>query len=547
MKRLTIIVVAAVVLGASVALAPAVDEQDSAFAASSFNPGYIISDELFYDADAMSEAEIQAFLDTRIGTCLNENCLNVVRVDSASRASDAMCGSFGSATQERASALIYRVQQSCGISARVLLVTLQKEQSLATHRQPSDSKLDRAMGYACPDNPDQPGWCDPRYGGLSNQLYRAAWQFKRYLNPPGTSNYFTWYPVGNTVAVRFHPNTACGSSPVRIQNSATAALYYYTPYQPNAAALANMTGVGDACSAYGNRNFWRFYTDWFGSTTGQVDPIGVLETVSSDAPASVRLRGWTLDYDSTDSLSVHVYVDGAFASGFAANFSRGDVRAAYPGHDGNYGFDRTITVAPGQRQVCAYSINVGFGANAKLGCRTVAVASAPPPQPPADASAAVYRFWSDAYQGHFYTRSVSERDRVISSYPESVWRYEGAVFGAFGTEVDGSIPIYRFWSATYNGHFYTAREAERDRVMANYPDEVWKYESIAFYAYPLDTSLEDTRVMSRFWSPTYLHHFFTASEAEAARVRDSYDSSIWTYEGQVFRVPQAIPEAASLP
>ena len=41
-----------------------------------------------------------------------------------------------------------------------------------------------------------------------------------------------------------------------IENRATAALYYYTPFTPNAAALANLGGTGDACLSYGNRNFW---------------------------------------------------------------------------------------------------------------------------------------------------------------------------------------------------------------------------------------------------------------------------------------------------
>jgi hypothetical protein len=42
-------------------------------------------------------------------------------------------------------------------------------------------------------------------------------------------------------------------------------LYDYTPYTPNAAALNNLYGTGDACSSYGNRNFWRYYSDWFGN------------------------------------------------------------------------------------------------------------------------------------------------------------------------------------------------------------------------------------------------------------------------------------------
>jgi LysM repeat protein len=48
-----------------------------------------------------------------------------------------------------------------------------------------------------------------------------------------------------------------------MKNQATAGLYYYTPYTPNSPAMVNITSTGDACSAYGNRNFWRIYNYWF--------------------------------------------------------------------------------------------------------------------------------------------------------------------------------------------------------------------------------------------------------------------------------------------
>jgi hypothetical protein len=118
------------------------------------------------------------------------------------------------------------------------------------------------MGQGCPDT----AACDTRYYGFFNQVYGAAWQLKRYANPPGTSQYFTWYAPGRTWNVRWHPDAACGSSPVSIENQATADLYYYTPYQPNAAALRAGYGEGDGCSSYGNRNFFQYFTDWFGST-----------------------------------------------------------------------------------------------------------------------------------------------------------------------------------------------------------------------------------------------------------------------------------------
>src|SRR5690606_17851371 len=84
-------------------------------------------------------------------------------------------------------------------------------------------------------------------------------QFKRYSTPTAWG---TYQPGWRTIL--YNPNPGCGSSSVFIENNATAALYNYTPYQPNAAAMANYPRVGDGCSSYGNRNFWFLYNNWFG-------------------------------------------------------------------------------------------------------------------------------------------------------------------------------------------------------------------------------------------------------------------------------------------
>ena len=231
-----------------------------ALSGSSFKPGFVISDYLFYKKDAMTQAQIQAFLDAKIGTCSNTNCLNVKRATTTTRAADrTVCAQYTGATNELVSAIIYKTQQACGISAKVLLVTLQKEQGLITAKAPSDATLQRAMGYGCPDNTN--GACDVSFYGLYNQIYNAAWQFKRYSTP---DPWGTFQPgVRN---IQYHPNVACGTKRVFITNNATAALYNYTPYTPNTASLANIGTTGDTCSSYGNRNFWAYYTNWFGST-----------------------------------------------------------------------------------------------------------------------------------------------------------------------------------------------------------------------------------------------------------------------------------------
>ena len=230
---------------------------------SKFQPGNIISDATFFNRGTMTEAQIQAFLQAKVPNCQSGYiCLKDWYDTSRTTAADAMCGAYSGGTRERASTIIYKVAQACGINPQVLIVMLQKEQGLVNHTWPSDWRYTIAMGQGCPDT----AACDTRYYGFFNQMYGAAWQLKRYANPAGTSQYFTWYAPGKTWNVRWHPNEACGSSPVYIQNQATANLYYYTPYQPNAAAIRAGYGEGDGCSSYGNRNFYQYFNDWFGST-----------------------------------------------------------------------------------------------------------------------------------------------------------------------------------------------------------------------------------------------------------------------------------------
>lgn len=249
---------------------------------SSFDPGYIISDAQFYDSDAMSEAEIQAFLDAKVPTCRpGYTCLKDYRQTTPSKSADPMCAAYTGAANERASTIIAKVSAACGISPRVVLVTLQKEQSLVTDDWPSAYQYSAAMGAGCPDT----AGCDPSQAGFFNQVYYGLWYLKRYGAPPGTGpgtpytstfnaySKFSSYAPGATFAIRLSPNIDCGYKNVYIRNQPTASLYTYTPYTPNDAALNNLGSYGDACSSYGNRNFWHYYNQWFGDPTAGL--IGV--------------------------------------------------------------------------------------------------------------------------------------------------------------------------------------------------------------------------------------------------------------------------------
>lgn len=225
-----------------------------------FNPGRIMDDSQVFTDDIMSVNEIQDFLNDKNPNCRDgQTCLKDYREDTYDRAANAICGKYEGRDNETAAEIIHKAAKACGVSAEILMVMLQKEQSLITHTFPSQTRYNIAMGYACPDTAP----CNTLYYGFYNQVYNAARQMVRYTNPEGTSQFFTWYPVSKTSTVRWHPNASCGGQNVYIENESTASFYYYTPYQPNTAAMVAFTGVGDSCSSYGNRNLWRLYNQWF--------------------------------------------------------------------------------------------------------------------------------------------------------------------------------------------------------------------------------------------------------------------------------------------
>jgi hypothetical protein len=228
---------------------------------SGFDPGMIITDSLFFAAESMNVGQIQGFLNDKGQSCTpaagGPPCLKDYRQDTTNIAANIYCGGYSGARNETAAEIITKAAIACGISPKVILVLLQKEQRLVTRTRPSVGNYSAATGNACPDTAP----CDPNYAGFFYQIYHGARAFQRYVKRPQDYNYQwqTWE------SILYHPDTRCGRQSVYVQNRATAALYNYTPYVPDAAALTNLYGAGGPCSSYGNRNFWVLYWDWFGS------------------------------------------------------------------------------------------------------------------------------------------------------------------------------------------------------------------------------------------------------------------------------------------
>jgi predicted outer membrane repeat protein len=141
----------------------------------------------------------------------------------------------------------------------------------------------------------------------------------------------------------------------------------------------------------------------------------------------------------------------------------------------------------------------------------------------------VYRFWSPTKNKHFYTIIAGERDKLINRYA-NVWQYEGEAYYAFYQPVEENLlPVYRFWSAKLDAHFWTISEEERANLLKNYPG-VWTPEGVAFYAYPPGRQPLGTLPVHRLWSNRLGYHFYTISEGEKNKLLKNYPQ-IWQYEG----------------
>ena len=232
--------------------------------ATAFDPGYIISDPLFFDFGTMTADDIQDFLAEKVPECSADSeapCLRDYTDDvSAVNAIAGRCDNpIAAAREQTAAQIIATVATACEINPQVLLVTLQKEQGLVTADSVAALKYRKAMGYGCPDTAE----CNTKYYGFFQQVYWAARAFNSYFAFPAT---FRFQP-NKTATISYSPKSGCESAKILLQNRATAALYNYTPYTPNAASLANPFETGDECSSYGNRNFSLYFSLWFGDPT----------------------------------------------------------------------------------------------------------------------------------------------------------------------------------------------------------------------------------------------------------------------------------------
>lgn len=208
---MTKIIAGLLILGLSLSLCPV-------FAQADYNPDDIISDRLYYNSSGMSQADVQKFL-AGYGSYLANYYVG----------------------QRSAAQIIYEACRSYGLNPKVMLVMLQKEQSLIENSNPTETALRCATGY---------GSCAAKYLGFETQVDSAAWSLGvGYDANKGNYN----YDVGRTTLTQ-------DLVYVTPANRATADLFIYNP-------VAGTEGHN------GNYLFW---TLWWNRYFGTSFPAGTL-------------------------------------------------------------------------------------------------------------------------------------------------------------------------------------------------------------------------------------------------------------------------------
>ena len=136
-----------------------------------------------------------------------------------------------------------------------------------------------------------------------------------------------------------------------------------------------------------------------------------------------------------------------------------------------------LTVAPANGTALATTntaVTITHTASGQITTQSITVVNPATSQP-------IYRFWSDTYKGHFFTINQAEKEQIEKTYPKHIWKYEGIAWYANPTASTGLSPIYRFWSDAYKGHFFTDSAVEKASIEKTYPKHIWRYEGIAYY------------------------------------------------------------------
>lgn len=473
-KRLQIVLTALIILSSLLM-------QTSQVFADTFSPNLIINDAVFDNTNSMNAFQIDDWINKNFGST---SCISTSHGFSASDpAGYNPTNGFLYGKAVSAGHVIFDAAQAYDLNPEVLLVTLQKEQSLVSGSAGCGVlSYAGAAGYGCPDGGTSYNYSgvnlyatgtvfDSNYNvtqdgnpvtsvtgtcvntaskvGFSQQVIHAAWLLKYgEQRSEGNVNWAiirgswdnsddpqscysgpmtqgTWQRCPSGPSATYDGYTTIDGTAVHMDDGATAVLYWYTPHFS------------------GNQHFFNIFVSWFGS------PVG--------CPS----------IDSTQAYRLH-------------NFTTGD-----------YLYTQNAS------EVCQALKYYGYSLES----------TAFQPLQSTDAnSVPVYRLSRNGV--HLLTTSTVERDMAIQNYG---FVLEGTPFDASSVTATGLQAVYRL---SRNGtYFYTMNVPERDMMISSgYSDQ-----GIVFYATPVSSRTAVYRL-----SRNGLHLFTTSAVEKSIALNLGY-------------------------
>jgi hypothetical protein len=347
-----------------------------------YNPLMIISDDNWRAGTSMSQADIQAFLETQDGVLKGYVC------------SEGGPNGAHSLVVKPASQIIAEAAQYWNVNPKLIIATLEKEQSLitqpwhvatATHVYGTDYHLTNAMGCGVySGSPD-------RHPGFGDQVWTGAEKLGAAPAEGSTSPY-RWWPGKVKNVHSYEHGYRIDIVP---QNQPTWNAYTYTPYYPQI-SVWNIYNkwFGDPLAYPGKAPIYRFYNKKNGShfyTASEAERY----TVISKWSATYTFEGPAYSIETTNpanSVPLHRFYNKKNGSHFYSA-SAEEVNTVIARWGATYQYEGPV-----------YNVSLSVE-----GC------------------VPVYRFYNVKSKSHFYTISAAERDLVIAQWPH-VFSYEGVAY-----------------------------------------------------------------------------------------------------------------------
>jgi len=190
----------------------------------------------------------------------------------------------------------------------------------------------------------------------------------------------------------------------------------------------------------------------------------------------------------------------------------------------------TWTLVP---QFCSASLGavaaVAPGAAWAVGDMGAMLSTYWPPAPPA--KTVVYRLYNMVNGTHFYTSSADEKYMILKKWP-LVYKYEGVGYEYDALKAD--TDLHRLYNKKTGSHFYTSSWTEAMDALKMWPT-VFTYEGPAYRV--SKTPIPSGGTVFRFYNLKNGSHFFTADPAERDMVIAKWPN-VFSYEGPAFYLPQ---------